>query len=292
MSAVLTVAMRPGARVAPAAGATESAFSFAATDFERVRRLMYQRTGVSLGAGKQVAIYSRLARRLRATGHQSFGSYLRWLEHASGLAAALEWREFVACLTADVNSFFRGEHQFLALAEEFTRRADQNLRIWCCAASTGEEAYSIAMTATETLGGGHKVRIVASDIDTRMLTTAAQGVYPANSPGLSRERLQAHFLPGKGLDAGLIRVKPGLARLIEFRQLEHSDSPWTLGEPFDIVFCRNVVDRLDAATRRRTLEGIHAAMKPRGLLFIGDPEDFGEASDLLVARRNSIYERI
>ena len=138
----------------------------------------------------------------------------------------------------------------------------------------------------------HEVRIVASDIDTRMLTTAAAGVYPADSPGLSRERLQAHFLRGKGLDAGLIRVKPGLARLIEFRPLEPGCTPWTLGEPFDIVFCRNVVDRLDAATRRRTLEGIHAAMKPRGLLFVGDPEDFGEASDLFVARRNSIYERI
>ena len=270
----------------------KSEFAFSSADFERVRRLIFQRAGISLGSGKQAMVYSRLSRRLRETEHRAVGSYLDWLERAPDSDAGLEWQEFVNCLTTNLTSFFREEHHFHALADEFKRRPGERLRIWCNAASTGEEPYSIAMTAAEADDGGRATQIVASDIDTRVLATARHGVYPSESRGLSRERLHEHFLRGKGLNDGLVRVKPALAKMIEFRQHNLMDSRWALGEPFDIVFCRNVMIYFNAATQRQVLEGIHAVMKPHGLLFVGHSENFSDARALFKLRGKTIYERV
>jgi chemotaxis protein methyltransferase CheR len=269
----------------------ESEFAFCGADFERVRRLVFQRAGIRLGPGKQAMVYSRLSRRLRETGQHSFAAYLLRLEHASGPAAEPEWRAFVDCLTANQTSFFRDEAHLDLLAVELARRADERLRIWCSPAATGEEPYSIAMTCAEAPDGAPQVLIVASDIDTRVLATASRGVYPADARGLSRERLQQHFLRGKGLDSGFVRVKPELARRVEFRPLNLGEAHWSLGEPFDFVFCRNLATDFDAGIQRRLLAGIHAALKPGGLLFAGPADDFGDVSDLFRLRGNAVYER-
>ena len=292
MSAVLNALDAPAASGIPRSGAVESEFAFGGADFERVRRLIFQRAGISLGAGKQAMVYSRLSRRLRDTEHHSFSGYLQWLEQSSGPAAELEWQEFVNCLTTNLTSFFREEHHFHALASMLQQRAGQRLRIWCNAASTGEEPYSIAMTCAESPGGGQGMEIIASDIDTRVLDTARRGVYPVDARGLSQERLREHFLRGKGLNAGFARIKPELARRVEFRQLNLMDPRWALGEPFDLVFCRNVMIYFNADTQRRVLEGIHAVMKPQGLLFVGHSENFSDAKDLFRLRGKTIYERV
>jgi chemotaxis protein methyltransferase CheR len=292
MSAVLNALDAPAASSVHRHGPVESEFAFGAADFERVRRLIFQRAGISLGTGKQAMVYSRLSRRLRQTEHHSFSAYLKWLEHSSGPPADLEWQEFVNCLTTNLTSFFREEHHFHALGDELERRSGECLRIWCNAASTGEEPYSIAMTCAEARGGIQRHRIVASDIDTRVLGTASHGVYPADARGLSQERLHEHFLRGKGLNSGFVRIKPELARHVEFRQLNLMDEHWSLGEPFDIVFCRNVMIYFDAATQRRVLEGMHAVMKPQGLLFAGHSENFSDAGELFRPRGKTIYERV
>jgi len=292
MSAVLNALEAPAEDVLCRPGPVESEFAFAGADFERVRRLIFQRAGISLGAGKQAMVYSRLSRRLRATEHRSFAAYLAWLEQASGAAADGEWQEFVNCLTTNLTSFFREEHHFQALAAELQQRSGETLRIWCNAASTGEEPYSIAMACAEAPGGAPGTRIVASDIDTRVLATAARGVYPADARGLSRERLHRHFLRGKGLNAGFVRARPELAARIAFRQLNLMEARWSLGEPFDIVFCRNVMIYFDAATQRKVLEGIHGVMAPHGLLFVGHSENFSDARQWFRLRGKTIYERV
>ncbi len=270
--------------------AAEQEFGFSAADFERVRQLIYQHAGISLHAGKQAMVYSRLSRRLRETGQRSFGQYLHSLE--STAANDPEWQEFVNCLTTNLTSFFREEHHFHALASDLKARAGQNLRIWCNAASTGEEPYSIAMTCAEAMGSAGSVKIVASDIDTKVLATASRGVYGADARGLSPERLRAHFLRGKGANSGSIRVKPELARSIEFRPHNLMDARWSLGDPFDIVFCRNVMIYFDAPTQRRVLERIHGVMKPKSLLFVGHSENFTESKDLFRLRGKTVYERV
>lgn len=270
--------------------ATEQEFGFSAADFERVRQLIYQHAGISLHAGKQAMVYSRLSRRLRETGQRSFGQYLQSLE--STAANDPEWQEFVNCLTTNLTSFFREEHHFHALATDLKARTSQSLRIWCNAASTGEEPYSIAMTCAESMGSTGSVKIVASDIDTKVLATASRGVYGADARGLSPERLRAHFLRGKGANSGSIRVKHELARLIEFRAHNLMDARWSLGDPFDIVFCRNVMIYFDSPTQRRVLERIHGVMKPKGLLFVGHSENFTESKDLFRLRGKTVYERV
>ena len=228
--------------IAPAAApaAPEQEFSFAQADFERVRALIYQRAGISLHAGKQAMVYSRLSRRLRETGHRSFGSYLQWLETNGGASGEAEWQEFVNCLTTNLTAFFREEHHFVALVADLRARAagqpGRPIRIWCNATSTGEEPYSLAMTTLEALGASAAVKIVASDIDTKVLATAQRGVYAADARGLTPERLKRHFLRGTGANAGSIRVRPELARLIEFRTFNLTAPHWSsLGEAFDIV---------------------------------------------------------
>jgi chemotaxis protein methyltransferase CheR len=278
---------------APPAPATEQEFTLRPADFERVRQLIYKHAGISLHAGKQAMVYSRLSRRLRETRFASFADYLGWLEGTTGAEAQAEWQEFVNCLTTNLTAFFREEHHFHALVEDLRARAARPIRIWCNAASTGEEPYSLAMTVVETLGISAQVRLVCSDIDTKVLATAQRGVYSADARGLSPERLRRHFMRGTGTNSGHIRVKPELARLIEFRSFNLMNPSWAaLGDPFDLVFCRNVMIYFDNPTQRKVLERMHAAMKPGGLLYVGHSENFTESRDLFRLRGKTIYERV
>jgi len=284
-----TTTARPNA--SSAAVAVDQEFPFSAADFERVRDLIYQRAGISLHAGKQAMVYSRLSRRLRETDHRSFSDYLQWLQASSGPAGEAEWQEFVNCLTTNLTSFFREDHHFVALADDLRARSGKALRIWCSAASTGEEPYSIAMTVAETLGSNANVRIMSSDIDTKVLATAQRGVYETGARGLSPERLQRHFLRGKGNNAGFIRIKPELAKMIEFRPFNLMSRNWSLGEPFDLIFCRNVMIYFDNATQRTVLQQMHNVMRPQGLLYVGHSENFTDARDLFTLRGKTIYQR-
>jgi len=272
-------------------------FKLSTADFERIRQLIYQRAGISLHAGKQAMVYSRLSRRLRETGRPSFTDYLQWLEQANGPAGEAEWQEFVNCLTTNLTAFFREDHHFHALVDDLRARAAVNhgrpLRIWCNAASTGEEPYSLAMAVVETLGASAQVKLVCSDIDTKVLATAQRGVYGADARGLSPERLKRHFLRGTAANAGFVRVKPELARLTEFRAFNLMNASWAaLGDPFDIVFCRNVMIYFDNPTQRQVLERMHRAMAPGGLLYVGHSENFTDARDLFRLRGKTIYERV
>ena len=265
-------------------------FTFSNGDFTRVQKLIYQRAGISLHDGKRAMVYSRLSRRLRETGDRSFSDYLNGLERASGAAGDAEWQEFINCLTTNLTSFFREEHHFHALAETLKPLAGKPIRMWCNAASTGEEPYSIAMTLLE--GGCGNARLLATDIDTKVLATAQRGVYPADSRGLSPQRLQKHMMRGTAANAGFMRVKPELQKMIEFRAFNLMATAWSLGEPFDMVFCRNVMIYFDHATQRKVLERIHAVMKPGSLLFVGHSENFTDARDLFVLQGKTIYKRV
>ncbi len=295
------ITIRPRGSTAPsgnsdAAGAcggpnTGQEFSFSSGDYDRIRELIYQRAGISLHAGKQAMVYSRLSRRLRETGHASFADYLQRLQRNTGKAADAEWQEFVNCLTTNLTAFFREDHHFAELADDLRARQGSPLRIWCSAASTGEEPYSIAMTVIETLGPQAPVRIVASDIDTQVLATAQRGVYDAKSRGLSPERLRRHFMRGTGSFAGQVRVRPELTRLIEFRSFNLMSPQWALGEAFDLIFCRNVMIYFDASTQRNVLRQMHGVLRPTGLLYVGHSESFSDARELFHLRGKTIYQR-
>ena len=282
-------AVRPAA--SPVAGPVEQGreFTWTDADFSRVQKLIYQRAGINLHDGKHAMVYSRLSRRLRETGYTSFHDYLGWLEKQDGP----EWQEFINALTTNLTAFFREQHHFDILATLLrSKPAGTPWRIWCNAASTGEEPYSIVITALEALGANAPVKLTASDIDSRVLATAAQGVYRIdNIKGLSTERLQRFFLRGKGDNAGLLRAKPELTKAIDFISVNLIRDDWPFREPFDAVFCRNVMIYFDAATQRAVLERIHRVLKPGGMLFVGHAENFSESRDLFTLRGKTVYER-
>ena len=264
-------------------------FVWTDADFERVQKLIYQRAGINLHDGKHAMVYSRLSRRLRDTGHVSFRDYLGWLEGHDGP----EWQEFVNALTTNLTAFFREQHHFEIFATLLkSKPAGVPWRVWCNAASTGEEPYSIVMTALESLGANASFKLTASDIDSKVLASAAQGIYKLdNLKGLSPERMQRFFLRGKDSNAGLVRAKPEMRRFIDFLSVNLIRDDWPFKEPFDVVFCRNVMIYFDAPTQRGVLERIHRVMKPGGRLFVGHAENFSESRDLFTLRGKTVYER-
>ncbi|HSJ79764.1 MAG TPA: CheR family methyltransferase [Thiobacillus sp.] len=263
-------------------------FEFTPRDFARVRALIYKQAGISLGESKQEMVYSRLARRLRAKGLSTFEEYLDGLESGRDNA---EWVAFTNALTTNLTSFFREAHHFPILAEHLLGRK-ASLSIWCSAASTGEEPYSIAMTACEAFGTlTPPVTIIATDIDTDVLETAANGVYPLERiDKMAQDRVKRFFQRGRGERSGLVRVRPELRQLVSFKPLNLLDGSWPVSGPFDVVFCRNVMIYFDKPTQGKILSRFVPLMKPDGLLFAGHSENFMYASDAFKLRGKTVYE--
>lgn len=273
--------------------AAERAFLFEERDFRRVRRLIHAYAGIQLQPHKRDMVYGRLVRRLRARALESFGDYLDLVENERDAEA----QAFVNALTTNLTSFFREEYHFPILAEQL-RAAHQDpanrgaeLRIWCCAASTGEEPYSLAITACEAFGTlSPPVRILASDIDTNVLQTAARGVYPIERiDGLDVQRRRRFFQRGSGPNAGLCRVRPELQALIEFRPLNLLDPDYGLRGGYTAVFCRNVMIYFDKATQYQVLERIAPLLAPAGRLYAGHSESFQHALDVVTPCGRTIY---
>jgi chemotaxis protein methyltransferase CheR len=264
-------------------------FHFSKNDFDKVCKLIYDHAGISLGESKQELVYSRLSRRLRATGIQTFGEYLKLLESNN----EKEWEEFANSLTTNLTSFFREGHHFPLLATYLkSLSAKSSINIWCSAASTGEEPYTIAMTAIDALGrSASKVHIVATDIDTKVLATAQAGVYSVDRiEKLPEDVVKRHFLRGKGEQEGMVRVRPELKELITFQRLNLLDKTWPIRGPFDVLFCRNVMIYFDKPTQLSILQKFAPMMTSEGLLFAGHSESFHNAEDYFKLRGKTVYE--
>jgi chemotaxis protein methyltransferase CheR len=268
---------------------TVKEFNFTRSDFERVRALIYKRAGISLADSKQEMVYSRLARRLRATGIVSFVTYLDELEAGK---MGDEWESFTNALTTNLTSFFREAHHFPLLAEHVKGLRDGPLTIWCSASSTGEEPYSIAMTLCEAFNSlNPPVQVIATDIDTNVLATAANGVYGIDRlDKMAPERAKRFFLRGKGEQQGMVRVRPELRQLVTFKQLNLLADQWPISGQFDVIFCRNVMIYFDKATQRKILSRFVPMMKPHALLFAGHSENFLYVSESLKLRGKTVYE--
>jgi chemotaxis protein methyltransferase CheR len=257
-------------------------------DFERVRRLIHARAGIALADSKQDMVYGRLARRLRLRGLSSFQAYLDELE---GDASSEEWQGFVNALTTNLTGFFREPHHFERLAQLLRRHQGEPLLLWCAAASTGEEPYSIAITAAEVFGTlKPPVTILATDIDTQVLDTAARGVYPVERlEKVDPQRRKQFFLKGTGAAEGQCRVIDELRDLIRFRQLNLLEPRYPMHGPFQAVFCRNVMIYFDKPTQYRILARVMPLLAGDGLFFAGHSESFFHATDLLRPLGGTVY---
>ncbi len=264
-------------------------FHFTPEDFDRVRKLIYDHAGISLAPIKRDMVYSRLARRLRALGMTSFGQYLAHLEKGD----PKEWETFVNSLTTNLTSFFREAHHFSILAEYMAGLRQRPIRIWCSAASTGEEPYSLAITACEAFGSvTPPVTILATDIDTNVLATGERGVYPEERvEKLDAERLRRFFLKGTGKQEGYVRLRPELQKLITFAPFNLLDAHWAVPGPFDAMFCRNVMIYFDKETQYQILKKFVPLLREDGLFFAGHSESFLHAADVMRSLGRTVYER-
>ena len=263
-------------------------FAFTEHDFERVRSLIHRRAGIALADSKQEMVYSRLARRLRAIGIKSFSQYLDDLESSPD---SQEWEAFTNALTTNLTSFFREEHHFPILADH-VKKSTGPIEIWCSASSTGEEPYSIAMTLCEVFNTlVPPAHIIATDIDTNVLNTAANGVYPLERlDKMDPARAKRFFQRGKGKQEGYVRVRPELRQMITFKQLNLLSNDWPVSGPFDAIFCRNVMIYFDKPTQGKILERFAPLMKPDALLFAGHSENCLDVSNAFKLRGKTVYE--
>jgi len=264
-------------------------YKFTVQDFERVKKLIYGRAGISLSSSKQNMVYSRLARRLRATGYSSFKDYLDSLEGTN----SHEWEAFTNALTTNLTSFFREQHHFPILEQHADKRKNQGkIQLWCSASSTGEEPYSMAMSMVQIFKTfTPPVHILATDLDTNVLAKAKAGIYPLDRlEKLPKDKLRKFFLKGKGAHEGSAMVRPELRNMITFRQLNLLDNNWPIRGPFDAIFCRNVMIYFDKQTQYKILQKFVPLLATDGLLFAGHSESFQHAADLFKLREKTVYE--
>jgi len=270
-------------------------FAISDKEFRYLRDLIYAHTGIALSDHKRALLCARLARRLRRHGLSSYSEYYELLTERDPYGREL--MEMINAITTNKTEFFRelhhfqflGEHVFPALRAAHHRR----VRIWSAATSTGEEAYSLGMTACESLPiAEYDIKILASDIDTSVLECAAEGIYSVEAVRRIPEALRArYFLRGTRTNDGFVRVKPALQSLIRFRRLNLIDESWPMHGPFDAIFCRNVFIYFDKDTQRRLVQRFAAMLQPGGHLMLGHAETIHGFDHILHMVGHSIYRR-
>lgn len=275
---------------AAAVGAREREFEFSPADFERVRKLIHDHVGIALSPAKQDMVYSRLTRRLRACGDRSFAQYLTRVARDRS-----EWDAFVNSLTTNLTSFFREAHHFEILADQFRRiGSGRTINVWCCAASTGEEPYSLAMTACEAFKSlSPPVNIIASDVNTDVLEQARRAVYDhERTARLAPGRIQQFFTREVAGGIEALKIRPELQRLVSFRRINLLDPVWSIKGPLDAIFCRNVMIYFDKPTQYAILKRFVPLLSKDGSMFAGHSESFQHAADLLRPVGRTVYQRV
>jgi chemotaxis protein methyltransferase CheR len=261
-------------------------FTYSKADFEAVRKKLKKLTGINLADSKDSMVYSRLARRIRALKLGSFLQYLNYLDQNHN-----EQEEFVNALTTNLTSFFREGHHFDAL-EAHLKQHPKPTKIWCAASSTGEEPYSIAMTAVKAFGRFDcPVQIIASDIDSKVLEAAKMGVYRTDQVrDLPASMKKQFFHRGTGQQDGKVRVVKELREMIQFQKLNLMDDSYGIPKNIDIVFCRNVMIYFDKPTQLSILQKIVKHMAHDSLYFAGHSENFGHINHILTPLGKTIYK--
>lgn len=246
-------------------------------DFDRFQSLIYSQAGIHLSASKRGLLAGRLAKRLRALQITGFHEYLQHVERIPD-----EMTRMLDVVTTNETRFFREQRQFdhladtlipqwLADAEDGIRRRQVN--VWSAGCSTGEEPYSLAMMLLAELGPSWDIRILATDLSTRVLDTAVAGVWSIEkAPQIPQPYLKAFMLRGSGSQHGKMKAGREVREVIRFARLNLHDEVYGVDGPFDLILCRNVLIYFDAASRRGVIDRLIDHLVPGGSLLIGHAE--------------------
>ncbi len=271
-------------------------------EFNYLKDLIYEKTGISLAPHKKIMLQSRLNIRLRINQIPNFQEYVKKLKTDKAFFSS-EILEIINRVTTNKTDFFRENHHFEYLSKTFLPAFEERkkilphktLRIWSSACSTGEEPYSIAITVSEYFFGkpGWDIKIYASDIDTNVLAIAEKGVYKEDRVNtLNPDILRKHFLLKTNPDGSKeYSVKPNLKSMITFKKINLLDSTYPFVEKLDVIFCRNVIIYFDKPTQKKLFANMEKYLDDNGLLVIGHSETLFGISDAFKFIGHTIYQK-
>jgi len=245
--------------------------------FRRFAELIYAKSGIKLGPQKEALVQARVRKRMR---HLNVNSYKDYLNIVAEDATGREIVELLDAIATNVTHFFREERHFRFLSEtlkKWSKAGQTRFRLWSAACSSGEEPFSMAMTVLESLPASSDVKILATDISTKILAKAKQGEYLLRNIGKVSNAMLARYFTKHGEEC---RINDSVRSLVRFARLNLAEPPFPMKGPLDAVFCRNVMIYFDNNVRRRLLAAIHDLLKPGGFLMVGHAESLsGQLSE-------------
>ncbi|MBW2308213.1 MAG: protein-glutamate O-methyltransferase CheR [Deltaproteobacteria bacterium] len=267
-------------------------------EFENFRRLVYDKCGINLHLGKKELVQARLGKRMRAGNFTSFRDYYNYVvDDPSGN----ELTHLLDAISTNQTHFFREPQHFQFLCETALpevlkanggKRA-RTIRLWSAGCSTGEEPYSMAISLLEALPARNacNIRILATDLSTKVLATASSGVYDVKKvEGVPQHYLRKYFQKGCGRWQGYVRIKKEVARLIEFKRVNFME-PFCFNQHFDVIFCRNVMIYFDKTFQEKLVDKFHTLLNPGGYLMIGHSESLTGVNHRFKYIRPTIYRK-
>jgi chemotaxis protein methyltransferase CheR len=264
-------------------------------DLAAIVRMVYESSGITLHVGKRALVTARLQKRLRHTGAASFAEYVRLLQRD---VAGDELTAMLDALTTNHTAFLREPQHFDFLAQTVLPQLRDRSRVtpilgWSAACSTGEEPYTMAITACQAMGedGTRRVRLLASDISTRAIERAASGLFRAERTAeMPRHLVLKYFQKTAGPQPGVLQVSAPIRQMIEFRRLNLLQAA-PPGPPFDFIFCRNVMIYFDRAAQQRVIDTLEARLARGGYLFISHSESLNGLRHGLTWVAPAVYRR-
>ncbi|MBC7229585.1 MAG: protein-glutamate O-methyltransferase CheR [Actinobacteria bacterium] len=240
-------------------------------EFRRISALVYERTRINLHEGKLPLVQNRLSKRLRRLGLKDFRSYLAYLDEDGD-----ELEAMINAITTNYTSFFREPEHFQFIRRRFIpellERDQRKVRLWSAGCATGEEPYSLAMELLEGIPDidARDVLVLATDVSTRALAAAVEGLYPPEPVFKCEPRYRKRYFMEEE-DSGMFSVAPRVRRLVRLRHLNLFD-PWPMRGPFDLILCRNVMIYFEREPKRELVRRFHDILRPGGYLLVGHSE--------------------
>lgn len=253
--------------------------------FGTLREIIHRESGISLSPEKKSLLENRLGKRLRALNLASEKEYLGYLQSDE---SGEELTELLDAVSTNTTYFYREPDHFVFLKKILPAlSAKGKVKIWCAASSTGEEPYTLAMSVTEALGLDADCKILATDICTRVLRAASQGIYDKKQIESIPQNLRQECF--RRTPSGHYQVTQELRQLISFRKLNLAQFPYPLKEGLDIIFCRNVMIYFDRELREKIIKEFVRLLRPGGYLVIGHSENLMGFSSGLKTLQPSVY---
>jgi chemotaxis protein methyltransferase CheR len=261
--------------------------------FDAFRDLVYDKAGIALGEKKEALVAARLSKRMHSLNIPTYEEYYDFIKNDTD---GIEIIKLLDSISTNVTHFFR-EHQHFDFITHYIDKwyiaGQRKFRIWSAGCSSGEEPYTIAMTMNEALHGkASDIRILATDLSTKILTEATDGIYNERDIEKIPEKYIRSYFEQITIDNKVhFQIKSNCRSLVTFQRLNLTNTPFPMKGPFDFIFCRNVMIYFDNSMRKRLLEEYHRLLKPGGFLLVGHAESLTGMLSGLKSVKPSIYEK-